>query len=558
MSRVHSGRAPRAQFILVLWVLLSALPLAAYIVPLWQNALADTPLAYLIWVPLLGFVWAIWELHRAMPYPDDREINFLLGGGLLLLSGFILAAGPVLWPFSFIGADAGLLVWPFWVLGTAWLLFGVGTTRPLVWPLAYFVLAWPPLFTIGVEHSQTILTGSAVRIIGAIGSHLSWMRPIPPSGTYLISHAGAQVPVYITSACSGADSLLAVIIVLPILLTQFLGSAWRKWMLVVVASLLALVLNLVRLLLLIVSVHLNGPAFALGVLHPVLGIVLFMALVIGLAMLAVRMGLRPAQGDGSLRQIALPGWRRSLTAVLAAGALGALLAPVVLDRTTLQGTPISETRPGLMQVLPGMPGFRRTPLGNFDDASILGPGSVSSAVAYSTASGAYVMAELWRTPDLGTLSSYTYANCLLFHGSTILAVRPFLVAGRTPAVLYAVDLPPSRPGGKPTPWLDVEWTLSVTLDGSTQYVRVAIATPRQDASRWLHRFQTGVPATPSGLQAIAVPAPSGALPADLERTAAVLMNFAVRFQSELLRSMPAPAADAPVAGRTAAGHRRPG
>lgn len=514
------------------------MPLVAYIIPLWQSALADTPLAYLIWVPILGFVWAIWELHRAEPYPDDREINFLLGLGLLALAGFILVAGPTLWPFSFIGADAGLLVWPFWVLGVAWLLFGVGVTKPLAWPLAYFLLAWPPLFTVVVARSQTALTTTAVQIIGAIGAHLHWMHAVPPVGTYLIAHGATQVPVYISSACSGADSLLAVIIILPILLTQFIGPAWRKFWLVVAAAVLAVLLNLLRLLLLILSVHLQGPAFALGVLHPVLGLLLFFLLVVLLAVLAVRVGLAPARGDGSLRQLALPGWRRSTTAALAAVVVAVLLAPVVLDRTTLQGTPIVEAQPRLMRVMPHPEGFIRMPLGNYNDASILGQGAVSSAVAFSTRSGAYVMAELWRTPDLGALSSYTYYNCLLFHGSKIVALRPFLVAPQTPAVLYVVELPPPHPGGRSATWLDVEWTISVRLAGRTQYVRIALAAPRQDAQAWAKRYRVGSPKAPSGLMAIAVPSASGQVPAAMRGAAQVLMNFATQFQSEFRRLAP--------------------
>ena len=66
----------------MLWMVTSAAPLIAYASPLWQNLLADTPIADLIWIPVLAFGWAMWNIQMAPSQAeDDRELDLILGAG---------------------------------------------------------------------------------------------------------------------------------------------------------------------------------------------------------------------------------------------------------------------------------------------------------------------------------------------------------------------------------------------------------------------------------------------------------------------------------------------
>jgi exosortase/archaeosortase family protein len=85
--------------------------------------------------------------------------------------------------------------------------------------------------------------------------------------------------VHLTTACSGADSILAILILLPVMLVVFEASPARKITIVVVGSLLAVVANNVRILAIIAALHYFGMTFALKILHPILGAILFFAMI---------------------------------------------------------------------------------------------------------------------------------------------------------------------------------------------------------------------------------------------------------------------------------------
>lgn len=517
------GRTAR----LIAWGILVLLPFAPYATPLVGYALADTPLAYLAWVPVIAVIWSVDSLRRIAPYPDDPEINLLMGGTPTLLLALTLLGGPHLWPFVFTSGDIAFLLWPLWALSLAWLWFGVGVTRRLLAPLAFLYLAWPPLLTVAATHTQGVLLALDGRLLRTVAAAAGgWLRQGTVSDTFLVLHAGHTVTVTVASACSGADSLLAAIIVLPFVLSRVPGHHTAKVGLALLTGLGALALNVARMAAILAALHAWGAKFALGTLHPVLGPALFVVLALAVMWGAERLGLLDAAPPTG--HVALPGWQRTSLGAGLGLALAAALIPVASAPAGMLGTPVAVRSFAPVALVPALPGFRPVILGRYDDASILGPGSRSVAVAYSDKQGAYVLAQMWVATSLGAFSSYTYNNCLLFHGDNLLAVRPLRMPDATLATLYAVALAPTKFRGQGTRYLDIEWTHAIALGSRTEYLRTAVAVPVEAVSVWAGN--ASAPLTTPVITEVPWVAPSrGRLPAGLRGDMPKLVAFAERF-----------------------------
>lgn len=516
------------------WAILSLAPMTAYAAPLWQSALADTPTAYLVWVPVLAALWGGIAIASSPPYAQDGELDTMLGMILLFSAGAALVFGPVRWPYFFVMQDGGVLLWPVWMLGMACLTFGAGAMPRLLAPLTYLLLAWPPILGALAQLTQGILLRVSVAVISSLSSRVSWLAGRDATaGAFLVQHGPHWVAVTISSACSGADSAIGAAILVPLLLAGYRGGTWRKALLVALAALGAVALNLLRLSAIIVALHAAGSGFALGVLHPVLGFVLFAVLAMGIAALAERMGLQLHRSVQRPPQAPSRG-RVYLSAGLAA-ALFILLLPLFSLRSGAPGKPVAVASADPSALLAKLPGFTPAARQTFDDQSILGPGATSVSQMYLSLSGATVLAEVWEVPNLGPLASYGFRNCLLFHGEQIQALRTFALGNGTPAVDYSLRLPPTTPGGHWQSYEDVEWESSIRLPGGgIRYLRFAVAALAQPAGSWPNWLRSAPPASPvRGAQALMLPSSFGTWPSSLAPSRDALDAFAQRLVADM-------------------------
>ncbi len=526
-ARLHPAAIRSDGLRLSVWALVSLGPMAAYAAPLWQNILADTPIAYLIWIPLLAVSWAAQELRRGAVPQGDAELDAILGVGLLLVTGAALVIGPARWPYSFVMDSGGLLLWPLWLLGTSWLIFGIGVTPCLLAPAAYLLLAWPPILSQVAALTQNVLVRVAIGAITGLVRFVPWLHA-QGQGTFLVAHGASTVPVLVSNACSGADSALGAAILLPVLLARLSGAPWRKAILVIVAIAGAVALNLLRLAAIVAAIHFFGASFALGVVHPSLGFVLFAFL--ALAMLAASgwLGLR----QSPLGDLPRTGGSGRLWLSLALGAgLFAVLVPLFSVHPGAPGSPLGVRSESPWALMPRLTGFTAKDPQHFDDASILGPGGYSVAQTYVAPGGATVLAEVWLTPNLATLESYGFRDCLLFHGEQIGATRTFAISAGTPAVDYALSLPPEVVGGVTQPYEDIEWESAVRLPGgSVRYLRYALATLPEPAGSWPTSLGSAPgPLQLEGMSALAMPPAYGRWPRALLTTQSGLRRFARAF-----------------------------
>ncbi|QQE79320.1 exosortase/archaeosortase family protein [Alicyclobacillus sp. SO9] len=473
----HKGKLSQGiNIYIAVWMIVSVVPIAPYAIPLWNHALADTPYAYLIWIPVFGLIWGAISLKGIARYKDDAELNAILGFLLLGLAGTVLFAGMTEWSHIFIANNAGLLVWPFWSMGAAWLLFGIGVTRRLIKPLAYILLAWPPLYTVIVNHTNPLLYGIANAAVVKAAHLVPWLQMSGTYGNYLVNYKRSTLLVTVSSACSGGDSFLAMLILLPVILVAFKGGPIKKILLIAIGTVLTVVMNLLRLFVLLISAHTLGGNFTFGILHPIIGVLLFLGIMGVLALIGKSIGMK-GRTSSATGHLSVPGWGRAGTTITAGLALTVLLWPLYSWGEGSFRSPVTVSTNNLSQLMPNMPGYHRTLLGKYNEASVLGPGSYGTAFAYSNSNGQYAMAELWWTYNASAMKSYGVNNCMLFHGDQIAGKHTFTLTPGISATTYAVLLAPSKLKGKRNLFEDVSYMYAVKYKGKTAYIRAEFATP---------------------------------------------------------------------------------
>lgn len=476
MTSRRSSRHDRSHLWIMLWLIGSILPLVPYTFPLWIAAFSDNPYAYLIWIPIFSFVWASLSIWRTKALNSDAELSTMMGLVALGVAGTLLVVGRTKWQLIFVSHSAGLLVWPLWSLGLAWVLFGVGTTAVLWRPLLYLALAWPPLYSSLVSMTNPVLDAMANGTVRWLSSIFRWLTPGSPVGTYLVTFGHTSVTVYVSSVCSGADSLLAMLILFPIIMVSFSGSIGRKLWLTLMSILLALAANLLRLLLIIVTLHQFGSRFALGILHPVLGVLLFTGMVLFTFWIAHKLGLKN-RALPSVGKIGRPSLLRLSVAGGTVSLLTLLLLPLYYPAAGSVRKPVVVATSTLANLMPAMPGWHQQLVGNYDASSILGPGAKSTAVTYTTFQGDYALAEMWWTYHPLMLQGYGEQNCLLFHGASLLDTRTIKLSNAVEATVYTVLLPAKQVGGTRDVFTDTVYEYNVNYHQQNAYIRMEIAAP---------------------------------------------------------------------------------
>lgn len=457
-----------------LWLLCASVPLWPYISSLLNYTWADSPLAYLVWIPVFGLAWATLRLYTVAPYQDDRELNVILGLPGSAFVGLLLVLARFRWPWFFVGHDAALLLWPLWALCLAWLMFGVAVTRWIIAPLLYLVLCWPPLYSWVVAWSEPPLNRLAL-VWSRLFYRFSWVQRMG-HGSFQIEHHHTWTPVFITSVCNGVDGLLATLVFVPVIFLMFSGSWWRKLALIAVAAGLSILMNLARLFILVVTLHAFGAQFSLGILHPMLGFVLFAGILLLISVLARPTGLH-VRTFKMTTHLRVAGRTRTLITLVGALALTIGLWPLYQWTHGSPRAPITLGAKTISDVLPGIKGYRRVPLLKSKEASVLGPGAYTYAVNYVQPAKPYVMTEIWMTSHDLMLAGLTVNNCLLFHGYQVLASRQWAMEPGVVAHAFVILAPPSTVGGPSGEFIDLSYMVSVKYHHQKSLMRVEFAMP---------------------------------------------------------------------------------
>lgn len=301
-----------------------------------------------------------------------------------------------------------------------------------------------------------------------------WIHATHQTGTFLV-HSGHQwIPVQISQVCSGADSLIAMVLFLPIVLAFFDGAVRTKLGLLLGVAVSTIVLNLLRLEVIIGLLHWTGPRLALDIVHPVLGFVLLLALLAAIFKAAELSPLQfrvPPWTD----HLALPHWPSWAVALATGGVLWTTLLPLSQLSAGTPLHPVTVRTVRLNRILPAISGSERAQLLRQSEAAILGPRSQTLAVLYQQGAQS-VMAEVWRTSEPLVLAGLGGRNCLLFHGNRVLRESPVPLFDGISGTAFVLVTPSAALGGAGNEYLDVEYTVSTrSPSGKPWYFRVELA-----------------------------------------------------------------------------------
>ena len=473
---------------------------------LMQLANLNTPLAYVSLVPLISLVLAIFRSRPAKPEPaiHDRQTDYIIGIPLMagalavnLLLPYKLSAMFWVWRID-------LLTLPFFVAGAVAVIFGVRVLWRQKLAVGFLFLAWPYPYTtvlLGVLNAFTAATLYAMdRIIRVL--HVATPSSAVDNTVFTIVHNGKPFNLSVISACSGVSSVVGFLLVGTAFAAIIRGPLIRKILWLAAGMVLLWVFNLGRLTLVFWSGQRFGENFAINVLHPFIGLLLF-TVGVGIMILFIRpFGLRFGFEGGarsviehiSAPEVAEPEpeQRRNIPVpkVYLAVALVLVFAIIVgFSNVGLQSYNLVADVSGSPKVVsfiqhPVSPvGWTSRYEETFDWAAplfgeqstwnryLLTPGGTGDLRAQTQ-----LVADVIDTPDLQSFAAFGVEQCYQFHGYSLADVSQVSLTGGI--IGQALSYTSQQYGS----WTIVYWILPVKKGTGTLYERVVLYVQNQRAA----------------------------------------------------------------------------
>ncbi|MDT7537105.1 MAG: hypothetical protein QOI82_690 [Actinomycetota bacterium] len=253
---------------------------------------ADTPLAYLGLLPVLVLGVA---LVKGRPQPGEarlphRHIDWILGVPFLAAAAFVAVTLPEELSYQYWTYRFDMLGLPFFVAGMTCLLLGSRVLRRIRVPVAALALAWPLPWELGL--SRLLAAASSLAVWG-VGSMASFVHATRDAGStvFVVGSGSDAFHVNIAPQCAGANSALGFLLVGTAFVSIAHGKALRKLLWLLVGTVVVLVLNVTRILLVFWVGDRFGQRAAIDWLHPYIGLVLFTMAIAALGVLMPRFGL---------------------------------------------------------------------------------------------------------------------------------------------------------------------------------------------------------------------------------------------------------------------------
>jgi exosortase/archaeosortase family protein len=458
-----------------------------------QSLNLDTPLAYVGLVPFIALGLAAVGSRQATAEPPiyDRQVDYIIGVPLLATAFAINLLLPVRMSAMFWVWRIDLLSLPFFVAGTAAIIFGIRTLWRQRLAIAFLFLAWPLPYTallIRQLNAVTSITLRALRFVLPIVHVGSPSLGGDPS-TFNIVHHGVSFPLSVVSACSGVNGMVGFLLVGAAFGATVNGPRLRKAIWLGGGLFLLWVMNLVRLLLIFWVGQQFGEHFAIKVLHPFVGLVTFNVGVVIMVLLLKRAGLQIGKGTGPLLSqpkaeattgalpLAVP---RLYSAFGVVAVLGLVLGAVNTNLSRYNLVARADGEPKLASFLnypASPPGWAATFSTEYNFAKpFFGESSSWYRYTYGPTLGpsdlhssAPVVADVVNTNDLSSFSAYGVEACYRFHGYSLQSVRQIDLGGG----ITGQTLSYTTNGGRQD-WSIVYWIWPVQNGTSVRYERIIL------------------------------------------------------------------------------------
>jgi exosortase len=453
----------------------------------------QTPLAYLSLVPLVALLLGVinFRLYPNLRPIHDRQLDWILGLSLIAVATTIDVLMPSAYSADFWLHRIDMIGLPFFVAGMVSLLYGTRRLWSLRWAILFLLLAWPDPYVTVLAAAIGSSTDIALAAVGASLRVIPVAQPLG-NGTFLVTHGADQFSLAVGSACSGINSLVGFVILGAAFNTIFTGGLWRRIVWLAVGLVLVGALNVARIDLIFVAGWAFGESFAIDVLHPVAGIVVFGIGALAMLGIAPLFGLRipvPPRPDPAATAYSPAGARPTAPRtrplrIAAPMAVGLMLAVMlaVPDASFAHYDSLVNAfgSPTLGTIDPNgltITGWHASPSSSFDLATTyFGPHATWERVPFdatvATAGPSSVYLDVIRTDDAGSLAAYGVEACYDFHGfSQVLAGSVDVGAG----VQAEVASYRSPIGG--TDWSVLWWEWPFDAGGQTRYERLVLLAP---------------------------------------------------------------------------------
>jgi exosortase/archaeosortase family protein len=490
----------------------------------------QTPLAYLALVPPIALLLgaANFKLHPNLRPINDRQLDWIIGLFLISFAAVITLFLPSAYSADFWLHRLDMIGLPFFTAGLVSLLYGVRRLWSMRWAIAFLLLAWPDPYVSVLSSAIGTSTDIALAVVTASLHVFPVAQPLG-DGTFLINYAGGPFSLSVGSACSGINSLVGFLILGGALNTIFTGSLWRRVLWMIAGMMVVGFFNVIRIDMIFVAGLAAGEPFAIDVLHPVAGIIVFGVGALAMLGLAPWFGLSipqaprdelPADEDAAPRPPLRERMRAMATRVKSAASGPATGRPAegsVPDARRSGAT----RRPaysvavalalGLMLAVPNagfahydslVDAFGTPTLGAIDPSTVAVPGWSSSppvgfaqATQYFGSNGTWdrlafsakspssdglssVYLDVIRTDDSGSLASYGIEACYNFHGFTQVSNQTADVGAGVDAKMASFRSPD---GG--TDWSILWWEWPYNAGGQTRFERLVLLIPLNEADQ---------------------------------------------------------------------------
>ena len=461
----------------------------------------QTPLAYLALVPPIAILLgaANFRLQPDLAEIHDRQLDWICG---LLLMG-VAAVFTVLLPSAY-SADYWLhrfdmLGLPFFAAGVVALVYGVRRLWAMRWAIAFLLLAWPDPYVSALASLIGTSTDVALNAVTASLVVMPFVHPLG-NGTFQIDNASGSFSLAVGSACSGINSLVGFLLVGAALNTLFRGGLLRRLAWLGVGLVLVGAFNVLRIDLIFLAGWAFGEPFAIDVLHPFAGILVFGVGALAMLSIAPRFGLeipRPRPGNAStnvtppptdgLRPRRTHQVRRPAAAIAASLLLAAMLAVPNAAFASYDSLINAFGQPALGTIDPqsiSVPGWTGSEPTEFAQATqYFGANGSWSRIAFAASAPAAgspstVYLDVIRTDDSGTLASYGVEACYNFHGFTLVSSTTANVGAGVVAKVANFRSPTAG-----TDWSILWWEWPYNAGGETRFERLVVLAPMAEADQ---------------------------------------------------------------------------
>jgi exosortase/archaeosortase family protein len=462
----------------------------------------QTPLAYLALVPLIAVLLGAinFRLEPKLRPIHDRQVDWIIGILLISIAGAIDFLLPSAYTTDFWQHRIDLIGLPFFTAGVIALLYGSRRLWALRWAVMFLFLAWPDPYVRFLASAIGTSTDIALYAVTASLKFLPVAQPIG-NATFVVTHNGQHFSLAVGSACSGINSLVGFVILGAAFNTIFKGGILRRVLWLAAGLILVGAMNVARIDLIFLAGAVLGESFAIDVLHPVAGIIVFG--IGGLAMLAIAplFGLRipqpptPEPKPAPSRPISDPPSVRHAARHLRVAtpmAVGLMLAVMlaVPDASFAHYDSLVDAfgSPTLGAIDPTavtVSGWQSAPSSSFDQASsYFGaratwqrvPFSMTIPAATGVPSSVYL--DVIRTDDAGSLSAYGVQACYNFHGYTQVLGGSSDVGAGVQASVAGFRSPILG-----TDWSILWWEWPFNAGGQTRYERLVLLAPLNSAGQ---------------------------------------------------------------------------